>query len=215
MIDEFWVSALFEILMAKSIGLSLLILIILSFRPLVLKWLNARVAYGLWLMLPIFLLIPASYIEQTVNSPVMTFFSDAVFLLPSIKPESILNNSAVEVAVLAIWFMGVFVSIGLYFRSFQRLNQSLKDSDYQLPAEQLTQKINSSAQSVTIKNTELVDVPAVFGLFKSTLILPKNFQQQSENKQLMILRHEFYHLARHDHQINFLRVLIKCLFWFN
>jgi len=208
-------SVLFEVLITKTVGLSLLILIILSFRPLVLKSLNARVAYGLWLVLPLFLLLPSNFVEQTVNSPVMTFFADAAFLLPSITPENIFNSSGVELAVLVIWFIGALTSVGFYIKSYQKLNRSLKDSGYQLPAQQLTQKIGFKTQSVEIKNTDLVDVPAVFGLFNATLILPKNFKNQSEDKQLMILKHEFYHLARRDHQVNFLRVLIKSLFWFN
>jgi TonB family protein len=29
------------------------------------------------------------------------------------------------------------------------------------------------------------------------------------------LQHEFYHLKRHDHRFNFLRAIVKSLFWFN
>jgi TonB family protein len=215
MIDGSWVSTLFEVLIAKSVGLSLLIIVILSLRPLVMKWLNARVAYGLWLILPIFLFLPSNFIEQAANSQVITFFSGAAFLLPSIQPDSIFNSSGLELVVLITWFVGALVSIIFYLISYQTLKRSLMDFDYQLPAQQLTQKTHYNTQSILIKNTDLFDVPAVFGLFNATLILPKNFNAQSEDKQLMILKHEFYHLERRDHQINFLRVLIKSLFWFN
>ncbi len=204
-----------EMLINKTIGLSLLILIILLIRPLVLRYLNASVAYGLWLMLPLFLILPASFLEQTVNSPVMTFFPESKLLLSSINTENILSDAGFGFEMFFIWLAGLIFSIGLYYVRFHKLNVSLNEFNYQLPSQQLTHNANFKTHLIEIKNTPLVDVPAVFGLFKGFLILPKAFISLSEEKQLMILRHEFYHLARHDHQINCLRVLIKSLFWFN
>ena len=209
------INALIEILMVKTVGLSLLTLIILAIRPLVLKKLNAGVAYGLWLMLPLFLILPQALIEQTVNSPVMTFFPGVGSLMPSITAENVLESLQAELFILVVWVFGILLSLGLYISRYQKLTNSLTNFDYQLPVQQLTQNSKFKPQFVAIKNTKLVDMPAVFGLMKANLILPSDFHKQSEHKQLMILRHEFYHLARHDHQVNFLRVLIKSIFWFN
>ena len=64
-------------------------------------------------------------------------------------------------------------------------------------------------------HSPLISEPAVFGLFQSYLILPTNFFELLIKNQTMILNHELYHLERHDHRINFIRIMIKSLFWFN
>lgn len=65
---------LFTLLAVKTIGVLGLLLAIVTIRPLVLKWLNADVAYKLWLVIPTFLLLPTNWMESSTGSSVMTFF---------------------------------------------------------------------------------------------------------------------------------------------
>ncbi len=208
-------SYLFSLLMTKAIGISLLIMIILAFRPIVLRCLNAKVAYYLWAMIPIFILLPTTAIEQGVSSTVLTFFPGSRSTFPSISIGRFLMNTNFETSLLFVWLFGVALTFGVYIRSYKKLTRSFKPSSYRLPSQVNTERNSSKFKSILTVNSALVNAPAIFGFFNLFLILPPGFSALSKQNQLMILKHEFFHLARHDHLVNILRVLIKSLFWFN
>lgn len=206
MMSEF----LFEFLLVKSLGVCLLTLIILVSRPVILKHLNARVAYKLWFSIPIFMLLPINFVEENLNVAMMTFFDSPSLLLPAVIPVEHLLSYSLTLQVLTLWCLGFALSLAVNIYRYQHLKKSLNDFDYQLP-NQIKQKVGK----IKLAHTRLVEVPAVFGFINTYLILPKDFAQYSQQQQLIILSHELYHIARRDYQINILRSLIKCIFWFN
>jgi len=206
------IDLLFEVLVLKSIGIAILLLLIVAIRPMVLKWMNARVAYGIWLMLPIYLLLPINFVEVSSTGGLMTFFLGAKNLPVDIIEESFLAENLLASWSLIIWASGFIVTAMIFLFRYRRLVDSLQ------PMNDL--QVAQCAENITINKLHLVtspliDVPAIFGLFKSYLILPKSFFELPNQNQQAILSHELYHLNRNDHRINFVRVLIKSLFWFN
>lgn len=213
MIDSF-----FNIVMTKSIGISLLILILIVARPFVLNKLNARIAYRLWLMIPLFLLLPSDWVvwgQTNEQASSMTFFFGVSHFLSSLIPEKQVLNSSVKFIALNFWGIGVLVCLMVYINRYSKLIRSFAPFDYQLPDQFLSSQDKFNLGLISIVTSSLVEVPAVFGLFKTYLILPVNFSEHSTKKQLIILQHEAYHLGRRDHQINFIRLLLKSVFWFN
>jgi len=106
----------------------------------------------------------------------------------------------------------VFGDVRALLNTIPTVEKSLSDINAAVNSEQ---KHAGGGKNIRFVSSSLIGVPAVFGLFQSYLILPDDFFSQPDKNQQLILQHEFYHLNRHDHRINFIRVFIKSLFWFN
>lgn len=211
MIDPL-IDFIFEILLNKVIGVSLLVIILMVIRPFVLKYLNASVSYGMWLMVPVFLLFPINTISGESSSSVITIILGANPLNPNQISEQFFESDLIRRGLLMVWLFGFLASILLYVLKFKKLNRSL--SCHEFSNGSLDMKFDKLSE-INVVNSTVVDVPAIYGLFRSNMILPKEFSEFSKANQTMILRHELFHIARHDHRVNVIRLLIKSLFWFN
>ena len=202
--------SMFEFLVLKTIAMSFLILVIVVSRVLVLKYLNAKVAYSLWLILPIYLLMPISVAEPHSSGGFMTFVLGANQDGLSGLSESAWFEFKVSHIGLLAWGIGFMVAVSLFAFRYWQLKSSLVERG-------LSELENNSlnTESVRVVSSHLIDTPAVFGLLHSYLVLPKHFSKHSIQDQQMILKHELFHLSRYDHRINLVRVLFKSLFWFN
>lgn len=201
---------LFEFLINKVLGSSLILLVILTVRPLVLKYLNASASYRLWLMIPFFILLPTEIFTSSNGGAVLTIFSGIHPLSSENIVAEYLSGDHIRMWIIGIWLFGFVSCLGLYAKRFTQLFQSLKVSNFRVP-----EVFNKASKKVKINTSALVDSPAIFGLFSAYLILPKNFPSLSLVNQSMILKHELFHISRRDHQINILRAFIKSVFWFN
>ncbi len=209
---------LFELVVVKSIGVSLLLIVLVAIRPFILSRLNGKVAYALWLIIPVYLLMPAgwSFIgSQVVETSFLTFIAGDNMSLSSLLPPTDELSGVVKGTFLSIWVVGMVWSISSFGFRYRRLLHSFRVVDYNFPSQLKFDLAAKRMNKMEIVNSGLIQVPAVFGLVKPYLILPAQFSQFSAEKQLMILRHEFYHIHRGDHQINFIKVILRSLFWFN
>jgi len=209
------IDSLFEILVLKSIGISALILLIVLLRPSVLRHLNAKVAYGLWMILPIYLLVPINSAGSNSSGGFMTFVLGEYIAPQSSLDENIFFAGDTAQFGLLIWGVGCFITLMLFFVRYWQLKRSLgalelESIDFMIENSDLV-----SAGKIKLVFSPLIDAPAVFGFFNAYLILPYNFSSLPNNNQQLILQHELYHLNRNDHRYNFARVFIKSLFWFN
>jgi len=117
------IDLLFEYLLLKSIGVAILLLLLVIVRPLVLKYLNVRVAYSLWLILPLYLLMPVSTAEVSSTGGFMTFILGADILSPGHNENHWLDGSRVALWSLSIWGSGCLVMLGLFSTRYQRLKK--------------------------------------------------------------------------------------------
>ena len=209
------IDLLFEVLILKSIGITILLTIILLVRAWVLKWSDANIAYSLWLMLPIYLLLPINFVEVTSTGGMMTFFLGAENLVVPFVDQGIFEGSHLALFCTSVWFAGVIVMLSLFIFRYQKLKQGLCYLSNDFLSDDFDRETKTQLQNHILVSSKVVDVPAVFGFIKSYLVLPTNFARLPTLSQQMILDHELYHLSRHDHRINFLRMFIKSLFWFN
>lgn len=209
------IDLLFEILVLKSIGVAILLLLIVAVRPFVLKHLNVSVAYGLWLMLPVYLLTPVSTAEVSSTGGFMTFILGADVLSSGHRDNQWGDNTQIAVWGLSIWVSGCFVMLGIFLSRYRLLKKSLNEISVNNTVENSEQDKSKNNNNAQFVSSPLIGVPAVFGLFQSYLILPDDFFNLPDKNRELILQHEFYHLNRHDHRFNVLRVFIKSLFWFN
>ncbi len=202
---------MFDLLLNKTLTITLLVLLILVVRPVLLKFLNAKATYLFWASVPVTLLLPIDFITQEVNVPIMTFFAGTGESVVNLKVFSLPKQFNHVSYIIIIWLLGFIMSMSFYIIRYQLLKRSLRGNHRHL------QQVASDKQlkSVEIVNSSLVNVPAVFGFIKAYLILPTDFSSYTRKQQHIILSHEKVHLSRGDHRFNVLRTLIKGLFWFN
>ena len=200
--------------------MSLFLMLLIAFRATVLKYLNAKVAYQLWFILPIYLLLPVSSAETGSAGGFMTFVFGISQSPVADTNESWNISEQVAAIVTVIWGSGCLLALASFLVRYQRLKGSFTIFSEETISER-HDSVSSTSMSFLTNNkirpvtSSLIDVPAVCGLIRSYLILPSSFKELSANHQTMILRHELFHINRHDHRFNFLRVIFKSLFWFN
>ncbi len=204
----------FGMLLSKSIGVMIILASLLFIRPFIKKYLNATVGYSMWLLIPIFVLIPNSLLSSDSTSSVFIIVLSDSILNVAILSEQFFANDFIRVILVMLWYFGFVLSIGIFVHRYIKLRRSL--SIYP-KIEELPEQFKDELlkRNVNIVTTNLIDVPAVFGFFQSFLILPVDFIGLPITTQTMILKHEMYHIRRADHQFNILRMLTKSIFWFN
>src|SRR5439155_6743672 len=61
-----------------------------------------------------------------------------------------------------------------------------------------------------------IDVPALHGVFRPTLLLPEGMCQSFAADELRhVILHELAHLRRHDVAVNWLLSAVRAIHWFN
>ena len=71
-------------------------------------------------------------------------------------------------------------------------------------------------QAVDLIETEAVESPAVHGLWRKRLLLPKGiFDRFSAEQVRCIFLHELAHIKRRDLEVNWLVSVLQALHWFN
>jgi len=71
-------------------------------------------------------------------------------------------------------------------------------------------------ERVEVIETEEVDSPAVYGLWRKRLLLPEGLREQLSAEELRhVLLHELAHIKRRDPELNWLLVMLQILHWFN
>ena len=181
---------IFEFLLNKSIGVFLLTLIIVAARPFVLKWLNASVAYRLWLTIPMYLLLPVDLVEEAINAPVQVFFAQGGIDFPAFNPVQTISVSSFSQELLLIWAVGFLIFGGIFIHRYRILKASLQSFEYNIPVTLNSNSWFHGDNTIKPVKTSLVNMPAVFGCINSYLILPKDFEKYPKQQQLIILSHE-------------------------
>jgi len=73
----------------------------------------------------------------------------------------------------------------------------------------------SNTNNIRFKQSHLDHSPFVFGIFKYTIVIPKNFDEMPYEQRKLLLLHEITHAKRHDPIAVFIYRICCCVFWFN
>jgi len=213
-----------------TLDISVLIGLILVLRPIVRRLLGARVAYWLWLIPMVRILLPArlprpeTIMEAVIPSVPNMVEAQFLLLKPLLNP--LLQASSSEayllpanIPLLWILFVGVLLCISIQlalnwnFRRF--LNQS--SDRYSTKSERLKRLLEASRFSSTkIFAIDSPRAPFATGLLEPRIFLPSDFERRfSEQEQYWVVRHELAHIRRGDIWFQFLAELVRAIFWFN
>ena len=124
---------------------------------------------------------------------------------------------------LVIWLLGMTVLGGWLFSRLHRLRtgQSLCESSCSIP-QSFHNTMSRCAQQLRLRRlprvvvTNKVICPAVFGVFRPVLLMPKKYLSKLTHKDAEhMLLHELAHIKRGDPIVHSIYLLLQIVYWFN
>lgn len=193
------------ILLKTNIAAACGIVLALCLRRPARKVFGARIAYALWLIVP--LVVGASLLPaRTVTLPYVVApesFSQIAAPLPSQAIAATVETGPIvdSAALVALWLTGAAVSLGALAwrqaRFLKSLGGVVREGRF----------LRAAASGAG---------PAVVGAILPRIVLPADFETRYDPaEQKMVLAHEVAHLASGDAVVNALIASGRCLFWFN
>jgi len=224
---------LFSSIFAMTVAGSMIVGLMLLFRPVTQKIFPAKLQYGMgkmaitFFLLPVFLItdilsliLPAveknpnvSYIIQNTLPP------NRILDVVSVLMERYLTFGMLEVTLL-IWFMGVMVFAGWHFFCHRRLIKQLKANSFLVSEDTAAAILLSSCKSVLGVRGEVklmmnhkITSPMLVGICRPMILLPA-FNMSKIDLEL-VLTHELMHLKQKDLWVKMLALIARTLHWFN
>ena len=197
-----------EFFSGSLISVSVVILLLLSGQKILLKQFGAQVRYQLWLLVPLAILFSFLPSPEVLSVSVVM----DTLVVSHLKEVTTASISASDTLLLA-WLIGMLILFSAltvaHVQHCSRLKASLKpyysDLISEVDGKPLPTFISSQLTS-----------PMLVGFWKTTLILPRGFDEQySLTQQKLILAHENYHYGRFDIYWNYFAMLLLLVFWFH
>ncbi|MEN1681558.1 MAG: M56 family metallopeptidase [Planctomycetota bacterium] len=124
-------------------------------------------------------------------------------------------------ALMAIWLAGLVTAVAVQWRRFANLRRLVADN---LTADDtpICQWANETARELGLRRSPRVVVspgnlgPAVFGLWRATILLPRTLVESADESVLRpIIRHELLHARRGDTFFAALQAAVAVVWWHN
>lgn len=189
-------------LLQALLGSTVLGAVVLLVRPWVLRRLGPRMAYGLWLLPVVRLVLPPMPAWSVHSSAVAALGEEATGVATQIvRPDALVQ------ILVALWAVGALVHLGRglfdYVRFMQRAGAAVIG-----PGETL--------DGVAVRTSAFVTGPVAAGIWKRRIFLPLNFRQRFDpDQRALALAHERAHHRRHDIAWNFVALIALSIHWFN
>jgi beta-lactamase regulating signal transducer with metallopeptidase domain len=180
---------------------SVAIVLVLTLRPLVLRWLGASVAYWLWLVIPIaaaasflpareeiVLIQPSASlaVAEEPARPVETSPAPPNGASAQVPQTPVVSLAALADLLVAVWLLG---AAALFARSIVSTRRLAADPSVG---------------------------PALVGVLRPRLVLPADFETRFDaDERALILAHEEVHRISGHTVINALVEIARCTCWFN
>lgn len=208
-------------LVNSLLPLTLLLSIILLIRQPLRKSIDANTVYGLWLIIPLslilyFLPLPWQYISELTVTESNNELMQRYLVSPSQSiNQELAIDSLLGLWLSSIWALGFTLLISYWCLSQYNYRKALKlailtNSKYQ------QQLDDSGASKLAIAQSSHIHSPILIGLFKQTLVIPEDFDAlYTPEQQQLIISHEICHFTQHHMWTNQLALMLLALFWFN
>lgn len=214
---------------------SLLIGLLFVLDLLMSRKLRPAVRYAFWLLVLVKLLLPPSLAFPTgagwwlrtakaapaMPRPTAVVVTYGEYDLP-VRPDrgtQVLFAPPRPRLTLAAWGFGGVLSVGLGLLSWMaaRWHQVARNA-YRAAAapDRLSQLLPEPQRSVRLKLTDHPQSPAVCGLFRPVILLPRSLAEQLPPAQLRaVLLHVLFHLRRGDVWVNCAQGLLQIVYWWH
>lgn len=198
----------------------LLALLVLTVRTPVARLFGPRVAYALWALPALRLVLPPIPALMLPWSQTTTPVVAASPVLDSLIVEQVVTASAsptvaqqwaaaawgwAPTALLALWLVGAIAHLARQLLAHRRLLNHLRDAE-----------VEGWAARVRILNSRHVGGPLSLGLLTPMVVMPDDASLSlNQQERALAIRHELMHHQRGDLWANAAAVLFAALHWFN
>jgi len=167
----------------------------------------------IWTIITLRLLIP---IELISNISIWSLIYNPTYAQPQTTPTETIQNLSWFNMILGIWIVGAIASGLYFFVNHIRFRKNIRDAvpvtnEYVLE----WQRYNSTFRPIKIKQSEKINSPLTYGIFKPTIILPDIIELYEEEELKHILAHEYVHIRRFDYISKIALAATLSIHWFN
>ena len=176
---------------------SLAVLLVLLARIPLRRLFGARLAYALWL------LVPLALVACTLPAPRhVAAGTAAVTAVALVGVRATVEQAAAHPFLLWFWIAGALLAVAMFAAAQQRFVRSLGGL-YRRP---------DGLHQATVGH----GLPAVVGLLRPRIVVPADFESRYGAAERRLVRlHEQLHIRSGDLAANAAAVALRCLFWFN
>lgn len=198
------------------IASTILMLVVLAIRGPVARHFGPHIAYGLWLLPALRLLLPP--LPETVAPTPLRMLPvpiDIEALLAKPSPaaagvDAVAAGPVIDWTVLLIglWAVGGLAFLGWHILSYRRfVNTAMADA---------TQLPRFDRDGVEVCASPQAAGPFAVGIFLKTIVLPEDYRRRYERDELRLaIEHEVQHHRRCDMSANFAALVVLALHWWN
>jgi beta-lactamase regulating signal transducer with metallopeptidase domain len=229
---EHFLSFAWPMLWQSSLLIAALFAVDLLFR----RKLRASIRYALWLVVLVKLCVPPTLALPTspawwlhkTSPPVAATHYTVIYdnePIPKIPQNPLPVFTSPKPAMThAAWLLVASVAISsslllwLLVRWWQITGQMRRSatSERLITIADKAQKFSGMKFNVQVKLTTNSMSPAVCGLFRPAILIPKSLVENFSDEQLRaVLLHELIHLRRRDVWVNFLQALLQIFYWWH
>lgn len=114
-------------------------------------------------------------------------------------------------AIFLFWRLGINLCGLRYLRRTSRIPA---DTDLNFLLRDITRRFGCRSPRVTILENEMIAMPFTWGIFRHTILMPKDFENLSDRSRRIILAHELAHVERYDFIVRSLANVLCAMLWF-
>ncbi|WP_294092741.1 M56 family metallopeptidase [Sphingomonas sp.] len=200
------------------VATTLLMLLVLAVRAPVRKAFGPYMAYALWLLPVLRMLmppLPASWTEQAAApvaaaSDVIAYYVVEPIASISDTPVTAATASSINWLLIAgiAWAAGALLFLGYHLISHTRYCRNL------LRAARVDRTVAEGR--VRVIETDAAHGPLAFGVFRKYVAFPRDFSERyDEQERDLALAHELGHHVRGDLIANWVALIVLAIHWFN
>lgn len=194
---------------------SLLMLVVLAVRGPVARHFGPQVAYGLWLLPGLRMLLPPLP-EQIMPAPLkalptkMSMAEIEALLAVPMPAGAASAEQAVNWPLLigTFWCAGAALFFTWHICSYRRFVRAAMGDAMQLP--------RLDRDGVEVCASSAASGPFAAGIFLKTVVLPEDYRRRYQRDELRLaIEHELQHHRRCDMSANFAALIVLALHWWN
>ena len=224
-----------------TLSMSVVIISVLLFSPIIEKRYSAKWRYFIWLFIAIRLIIPFNITLPKAPINIETPTTN-VYIGTNVKPETNINipnddigtqniistntittenntNKSFQISLIDIikniWFLGMILFIGYNLLNYGLFRNYIKKNAKEVEieiAKDIQNELNIKFIPKIVVSNEILS-PMLVGFIKPMVILPEI--KYSDNELKVILKHEFMHYKRRDLWYKLLLIIANGIHWFN
>ena len=192
-----------EALLASGV----LIALVLALRVPVRRAFGPTVAYGLWAIPALRLLLPplpAGWVRETATPLAVASEQVVMLVLPDVPHQA--GPPVLGMALVALWCAGALLFLGHQLFAYARFTRRVSR----------TGTVLGRVGRIALIVSEAVPDPLAFGLARPVVAVPPDFRARyGPEERELALAHEVGHHRRGDIAANWVALLILALHWFN